>query len=274
VEVGQPAAGGSRVLNSGSVADGVKGPVEPGAHFYRSLVLDEHGNQINKRSAWAGRSVAYVRLITPGAADTFHYRLQVPQRVETAQFIRLSGQPDPNGRDLTIRDREHGLAEAEREDVRLFALFLDDYHIDSHPEVTLRLKRALESFVDSLQPTDLWSISTFDSMRRTMIGWRPYNVSIVNSLRAMPTSGSTELFKSVADMVPFMKDTPHRKRAMLLMTDGNTKLYLVEPSPAGFKPLASAVILEPGDNWAPLALVDGKLLVRGQKELKALQVAQ
>ena len=49
---------------------------------------------------------------------------------------------------------------------------------------------------------------------------------------------------------------------------------LVEPSPAGFKPLASAVILEPGDNWAPLALVDGKLLVRGQKELKALQVAQ
>jgi hypothetical protein len=33
---------------------------------------------------------------------------------------------------------------------------------------------------------------------------------------------------------------------LLLMTDGNTKLYLVEPSPAGFKPLASAVILAPG----------------------------
>ncbi|OFW06371.1 MAG: hypothetical protein A3H96_22320 [Acidobacteria bacterium RIFCSPLOWO2_02_FULL_67_36] len=61
---------------------------------------------------------------------------------------------------------------------------------------------------------------------------------------------------------------------LMLMTDGNTKLYLVEPSPAGFKPLASAVILDPGDNWAPLALVDGKLLVRGQKELKVLQVAQ
>jgi outer membrane protein assembly factor BamB len=61
---------------------------------------------------------------------------------------------------------------------------------------------------------------------------------------------------------------------LMLTTDGNTKLYLVEPNPAGFRPLASAVILEPGDNWAPLALVDGKLLVRGQKELKALQVAQ
>ena len=61
---------------------------------------------------------------------------------------------------------------------------------------------------------------------------------------------------------------------LLLMTDGNTKLYLIEPSPTGFKPLASAVVLEPGDNWAPLALVQGKLLVRGQKELKVLQVAQ
>jgi len=61
---------------------------------------------------------------------------------------------------------------------------------------------------------------------------------------------------------------------LMLMTDGNTKLYLVEPSPAGFKPLASAVVLAPGDNWAPLALVDGTLLLRGQKELKALRVAQ
>jgi hypothetical protein len=34
------------------------------------------------------------------------------------------------------------------------------------------------------------------------------------------------------------------------------------------------VILEAGDNWAPLALADGKLLVRGQTELKALQVAR
>jgi hypothetical protein len=73
---------------------------------------------------------------------------------------------------------------------------------------------------------------------------------------------------------PFVRGGSILAEGLMLMTDGNTKLYLVEPSPAGFKPLASAVILEPGDNWAPLALVDGKLLVRGQKELKVLQVAQ
>jgi outer membrane protein assembly factor BamB len=61
---------------------------------------------------------------------------------------------------------------------------------------------------------------------------------------------------------------------LLLTTDGSTKLYLVQPDPAGFKPLASAVVLEAGDNWAPLVLVDGKLLIRGQKELKTLRVAQ
>jgi Flp pilus assembly protein TadD len=69
---------GRVLLHSGSVAEGGKGPVEPGAHFYRSLLLDEHGNVINKRNAWAARSVAYVRLIPPGAADTVHYRLPVP----------------------------------------------------------------------------------------------------------------------------------------------------------------------------------------------------
>jgi hypothetical protein len=34
------------------------------------------------------------------------------------------------------------------------------------------------------------------------------------------------------------------------------------------------VVLEAGDNWAPLALVDGKLLIRGQKSCKTLRVAQ
>jgi tetratricopeptide (TPR) repeat protein len=70
---------GRTIFHSGQVADGGEGPVEPGAHFYRSLLLDEHGNPINKRNAWAARSVAYVRLIPPGAADTIHYRLRVPE---------------------------------------------------------------------------------------------------------------------------------------------------------------------------------------------------
>ncbi len=73
---------------------------------------------------------------------------------------------------------------------------------------------------------------------------------------------------------PFVRGGSILADGLMLATDGNTKLYLIDPSPEAFKPLASAVILQPGDNWAPLALVDGKLLVRGQKELKVLQVGQ
>lgn len=70
---------GRTVFHSGAVEDGGRGPVEPGAHFYRARLLDEHGNVINKRNAWAARSVAYVRLIPPGAADTVHYRMRIPE---------------------------------------------------------------------------------------------------------------------------------------------------------------------------------------------------
>src|SRR5215467_14286288 len=64
---------------SGQVEDNGKGPVEPGAHFYRSLQIDGHGNVIDKRNAWGTRSVVYVHLIPPGAADIVHYRLHVPE---------------------------------------------------------------------------------------------------------------------------------------------------------------------------------------------------
>ena len=69
---------GQTIFWSGEVEDNGKGPVEKGAHFYRSLMIDARGNPINKRNAWATRSLVYVRLIPPGAADTVHYRLQVP----------------------------------------------------------------------------------------------------------------------------------------------------------------------------------------------------
>jgi tetratricopeptide (TPR) repeat protein len=70
---------GQTVFWSGMVEDNGKGPVEKGAHFYRSLQIDEHGNPINKRNAWSTRSVVYVRLIPPGAADTVHYRMHIPE---------------------------------------------------------------------------------------------------------------------------------------------------------------------------------------------------
>ncbi|HEY4818190.1 MAG TPA: multiheme c-type cytochrome, partial [Candidatus Acidoferrum sp.] len=70
---------GQTLFWSGKVEEDGKGPVEKGAHFYKSLLIDAHGNPINKRNAWANRAAVYVHLIPPGAADTAHYRLHIPE---------------------------------------------------------------------------------------------------------------------------------------------------------------------------------------------------
>jgi len=61
---------------------------------------------------------------------------------------------------------------------------------------------------------------------------------------------------------------------LILATDGNKSLFLIEPDPTAFKPLASAEMLEPGQNWAPIALSDGKVLIRDQSRLMCVKVAE
>jgi outer membrane protein assembly factor BamB len=78
---------------------------------------------------------------------------------------------------------------------------------------------------------------------------------------------------------------------LILATDGAQTLYLIEPDPSGFKQLAAASLLAEGgsgsendplasrvggrnQNWAPLALAGGKLLLRDQSQLKCVSVAQ
>ena len=80
----------------------------------------------------------------------------VPQTVETMKFIQVDGtrKTDLN-EPLEIRSKEHALLEAAREDVRLFAIFLDDYHITKRPEITLPLRDTLTKFINQLGPNDL-----------------------------------------------------------------------------------------------------------------------
>jgi len=70
---------------------------------------------------------------------------------------------------------------------------------------------------------------------------------------------------------------------ILIATDGMSKLYIIEPDPAGFKPVASAEVLGAGGssdqrfssmNWAPIAIADGKLLIRDQSKLMCVIVAK
>ena len=84
----------------------------------------------------------------------------------------------------------------------------------------------------------------------------------------------------------FMRGSMVLADGLILATDGEQTLYLIEPDPSEFKPLASAELLiaDPGEdqmverfgnqNWAPIALSDGKLLIRDQSHLKCVKVAE
>ena len=59
---------------------------------------------------------------------------------------------------------------------------------------------------------------------------------------------------------------------MIISSDGARMLYLIEPNPSEFKVLAKAELLDTKQAWAPLALSDGKLLIRDQKQMKCVLV--
>ena len=75
---------------------------------------------------------------------------------------------------------------------------------------------------------------------------------------------------------------------LILASDGLQTLYLIEPDPTAFKPISKAAVLKEGgasqegmsaaggvtQNWAPLALADGKLLIRDQNRMLCVKVAQ
>jgi outer membrane protein assembly factor BamB len=69
---------------------------------------------------------------------------------------------------------------------------------------------------------------------------------------------------------------------VIISTDGGSMLYLIQPDPLAFKRIASAELLKgatgdqrfPNQNWAPLALAGGKLLIRDQSRLMCVKVAQ
>lgn len=83
----------------------------------------------------------------------------------------------------------------------------------------------------------------------------------------------------------FNKGSMILAEGLILATDGARKLFLIEPDPTAFKPIASAELLvaAPAEgmaarfgtqNWAPIALADGKLLMRDQSRMICVKVAE
>ena len=93
-----------------------------------------------------------------------------PQPITSFKLLETDGQPTDD-LSLPIRSREHAAAEAARDDVRVFLIFWDEYHIGEFAS-SLRAREQLTRFVlDAFGPTDLVAfmdpLTTLDSIRFT-----------------------------------------------------------------------------------------------------------
>ena len=78
-------------------------------------------------------------------ADDFEVREdEAVQPITSFKFLANTGQPSDD-RSLPIRSQQHAAAEAARDDVRVFLVFWDEYHIEPYQNALRRVRRCRES---------------------------------------------------------------------------------------------------------------------------------
>jgi VWFA-related protein len=99
------------------------------------------------------------KLLTDLTRDDFTLEEDgVPQTIEAFRLLEANGQPTDD-LSLPIRSREHAYAEAARDDVRVFVIFWDEYHIEQF-EPAIRGRAAVTDLVlNAFGPTDLVAIT-------------------------------------------------------------------------------------------------------------------
>ena len=105
-------------------------------------------------------------------ADDFEvFEDDTPQTIDSFRLVRLTGTPEPGAEPARpIRSEFDEEREAAREDVRLFAIFFDDYHVRF--ENAARLRETLINFISTqLGPSDMVSVmyplTPLDSVQMT-----------------------------------------------------------------------------------------------------------
>jgi VWFA-related protein len=117
-------------------------PIRTGAELVRvdATVLDKKGQPVPELTA-----------------DDFDVQEDdVPQAIQSFKFVSVNGYPEQGDElSLPIRSRGHAAAEASRDDVRVFLIFWDEYHV-SRMASAMRARENLTRFVRSaFGPKDL-----------------------------------------------------------------------------------------------------------------------
>jgi VWFA-related protein len=96
--------------------------------------------------------------VTALTAEDFEVREDgQPQTITAFKLVEANGQPTDD-LSLPIRSPEHAAAEAARDDVRLFLVFWDEYHIEEFRSALFAREGLTRIMLDAFGPTDLVGI--------------------------------------------------------------------------------------------------------------------
>ncbi len=91
---------------SGGLSGADEGRVDEGCHFLNVLMLDRHGNRIDRRNPQAIFTPLYDHQIAPGAAAVVHYRLDLPSHLSAP--VELSARVRYRKFDYTYMEKVFG----------------------------------------------------------------------------------------------------------------------------------------------------------------------
>jgi VWFA-related protein len=89
-------------------------------------------------------------------------------------------------------------------------------------EKIMAARQALQHFLfDLLGPEDEVFLYRFDSRPERLSGWTTDRERIASEIRRIQPRGSTTLYDAIAEAVPLAATGKHRKKALLIISDGN-----------------------------------------------------
>jgi Ca-activated chloride channel homolog len=83
-------------------------------------------------------------------------------------------------------------------------------------------RRALQRFLfDLLGPDDEVFLYRFDTRPERLVGWTTDRERLASEIRRIQPRGATTLYDAIAEAVPLAASGRHRKKALLIISDGN-----------------------------------------------------
>ncbi len=196
------------VLFESGAVDPTSLRVDPGAHGYRTVMIDEQGHEADRRNAADFRTPAFARVIGPGTADIVRYALDVPD--------------DLAGRRLRVRATVRW-----RKFTRQYTEYTWSRVMKGRPVPELPITDVASSMVElavasgaAPEPAPLAPFGELDYP-----GWVRWNDWGIGLLLQGDTRGASDAFGRIRDAEPDRVDG-WRNLARVALRDGNVRAAL------------------------------------------------